>query len=181
MKYEAKSKGMVLALSIVELETLIRLAEMGKEHRHAATMLRRDLVPTLITGLRAAAIAQHDKASKARAAAADRRASGKLDANRRKNIVVDGHTVMATLGDYIDMSPSPDYTGWMPLAVVEAQQKLPAQAEIRRDVWNVTVLTTEAQRDIDDTRMIVGGDCTDDDDARGIVPMARRILERNER
>lgn len=178
MKHEAKSKACRLDLSVGEMETLLRLVEMGHATRDAAFMPRRDLIHPLIDGLRAAIKAQQLKIDDARSAAAARRDSGKLDSSRRKIINVDGHSVMATLGDFIDTSTSLDYTSWMMLAVVEAQGKLPAQAEIRRDVWNVVVMTSEEQRAADDSRMTVGGDCTENSDAAGIEPLARTIISK---
>lgn len=175
MKHEAKARACRLDLSVAELETLLQLAQLGQASLEASRGYcpHQALVAPTIAGLQQALSAQSAKRDDQRRAAADRRArAAGPDPRRERHMVVDGHPVRAEFGDYVDVGTA-EFSAWKGLRFLEIMKQVPPQAEIRRGVWLVHVMTRLEDR-ADDDRLIVGSETTPD--AGAIEGVARQVL-----
>lgn len=95
----------------------------------------------------------------------------------RHFLIGEEYSVMASRADYADAATNPDERQWVDLVFHEIMQRpLPAQCEIRRDVWLVRVV----QLDGGTFGAAVGCDCTETFDPAGIRPVAERMIGRFE-
>ena len=122
-------------------------------------------------------------ASNVRAAQAAKRAekdyTKRIETERRARerhfLIGDHYSVMASRADYADISSDPDWRHWVDLVLQEVMSKpIPAQCEIRRDVWCVRVVRLNA----DTLSDIVGSDCTETADPDEIRPIAEKLIAR---
>lgn len=175
MKHDAKSKGCRLDLSVTELEMMLALMRAGRGN--APFRISSRDIDALDAGLAAALAAQQRKVSDQRGAAALRRtrAAGP-DKRWKRSLIVEGHNVSAERGDFVDVGTA-EYTAWQSLDFLEAMNKAPTQADVRRDVWLVRVSTSDEQRAADDHRYFLGSEVTETNNPADIEPLARRIIE----
>lgn len=157
------------AREIVDLVEQARLANVYVPQRliDAAALL--DIRAGAVRAAQADKAAQRDRA---------KRAEEERRARERQFMIGDGYSVMASRGDYADISSDPDLRQWVDLVLQEILSRpIPEQCEIRRDVWIVRVVRLTPG---DWGGMIVGSDCTATNKPGEIEQLARAIIERGE-
>jgi hypothetical protein len=108
-----------------------------------------------------------DVASK-QADARARREARKVPVDRTplRNLLIDGYTICARFGDWIDVSPDPDQQCW-----ITATPEREGQHEIRRGTWQVLVLNPDPYGS-----MHLADGCTGTGDEAEIEPLARHLV-----
>lgn len=162
MKMQAMSKGLRLTITAREARNMRTLLERGAE---AMGVFAPDDVSDMLAMLD---IGIHEVTTKQAEARGRKKDNGSLKANRpHRNIEVEGFTISATLGDYIDVSPDPDRYVW----VSASDERIATQGEVRRNVWQVCVLDPDPYG-----RMFLAFDCTMSACEAEIEPVARRLV-----
>ncbi len=157
------------AREIIDLVERARLAHLYVPQRLIDTAALLDIRAGEVRAAHAAKAAQRDRA---------KRAEDERRARERQFMIGDGYSVMASRGDYADISSDPDLRQWVDLVLQEILSRpIPDQCEIRRDVWIVRVVRLTPG---DWGGMIVGSDCTATNDAEEIEQLALAIIERGE-
>ena len=140
MKTNALMRGLRVTLSKTELQALLGLARYGADQLASGGLYylpRRQeaVVPDVIHGLELGLAALRSKQAEAQA----RRDRPRIEAERRMarehHADVDGYSVLGFLGDWTDISESPDYRQWTDLWHPDTVPR--EQGEIRRGVWRI--------------------------------------------
>jgi len=129
----------------------------------------------------ALSIAASDVRSRQRAKVAEKHYAAEAERQRlsreRQFMIGDRYSVMASRADYADISSDPDAHHWVDLILQEVLNKpIPAQCEIRRDVWCVRVVRLNANMLGD----VVGSDCSQTSDVSEIRLVAESLIRRFE-
>lgn len=157
------------AREIVDLVERARLSNIYVPQRliDAATLL--EIRAGDVRAAQADKAAQRDRAKRVEAERRDR---------ERQFMIGEGYSVMASRGDYADVSSEPDFRQWVDLVLQEILSRpIPDQCEIRRDVWIVRVVRLTPG---DWGGIIVGSDCTATNNPEEIEQLARAIIESGE-
>jgi hypothetical protein len=131
MKVQPMASALRVSLSLREARALAELAQAGAKALGLAAPGGAD---DLVTALR---IGASDLAAKQASARANREAKRMKPARPpMMNLTIAGLTISATLGDWIDISESPDFSVWSELTPDRESH----QGETRYGAWRVLVL-----------------------------------------
>lgn len=179
MKTYALLSGLRVTLTKTELQALLGLARYGADQLasggHYYLPKRQEAVaPDVIDGLELGLTALRFKQAEAQA----RRDRPKREAARRAarehHAEVDGYSVIGILGDWTDISESPDYRLWADLHHPDTVPR--EQGEVRRGVWRVFL--SRGSGASDDLEVLLS-DCTETAERAEIEELARRIITRH--
>jgi hypothetical protein len=166
MKVDPMTKGLRVVMTVAEA----RILESAMAAMLVA-MPERDKPPHLLDITARLRVGADDVERRQREARA-RRDAPKIEAARRKaverHLVVDGCTVIARLGDWIDVSRDPDFRIWGNARMAKPNE----QAEIVCGVWNVIALNPDRGSD----NVTAGQGITATGDPAEIEPVARRVI-----
>jgi hypothetical protein len=110
----------------------------------------------------------HDLAQKQAEARSRRKAAtARPDLRPMINLDVDGLTISAELGDWIDISPVPDYYVWAEVT----PEREGGQNEIRRNAWRIYVLNPDQHGP-----MHLANGCTATDCKGEVKTLARNLV-----
>lgn len=107
------------------------------------------------------------RAKQAEARARKKASSVRLDVMPHRNLLIDGFTISANRGDWIDVSPDPDDQCW----IKATEERSSGQHEIRRDVWHVSVLNPDPFGSL-----YLASACTQSGDDHEIEAVATRLV-----
>lgn len=169
MKVQARSASIGVTMTQTEASRLASLCRDASLLGARLTEADWDIIAQLE---RAASEVRQAQARKR----ADRAWAARQEAHRRSFEAygsVDGFSWTAIRSDYADFSPDPDWRHWRDIPIAEASGvEMPAQCEIRRNVWKVSVTLHRPG----ELMTIVGIDCTESADRAAITAVVRSLI-----
>lgn len=163
MRVQAMSSSLRVTMSPTEARAIAKLIAAGDD---ALGAFSPDCAADIMVMLQIGASEVRSKQENARRARAARNA--KPSQPPLRNITIDGYTICARLGDWIDVSPDPDSKCW-----VAATPERRGQHEIRRGVWHVVVLNPDPYGSLH----LGPSACTETASEADIERLARRLVE----
>lgn len=162
MKVQAMSSALRTTLTLREVRALHQLAKAGAE---ALGFMAPDKASEIIAALDmgVADLERRERDARSRRQAKSQRPNFPP----MINLTVNGLTISATKGDWIDISPVPDTRIWSTIT----PERETLQCEIRRNVWRVLVLNPSPYGSLS-----LASDCTETDDKREVEALARRLV-----
>lgn len=163
MKVQAMSSALRTTLTPREARALHQLAKAGAEALGFMMPDKAsDIIATLERGI--ADLERRERDARSRRQAQSQRPNFPP----MINLAVNGLTISATKGDWIDISPVPDTRIWSTMT----PERESLQCEIRRNVWRVLVLNPSPYGSLS-----LASDCTETDDKREVEALARRLVQ----
>ncbi len=162
MRIQPMSSGLRIRTTLREARYIRALIEAGAG---ALGCLAPDVTPDFLAALD---IGINDVASKQADARLRKKArEARADHPPMRNPVIDGYTICARLGDWIDVSADPDSRCWITWTA-----ERDGQHEVRRGVWLVEVLNPDPYGFIH----LGESACTETGDEAEIEPLARQLV-----
>lgn len=165
MRVQALSSGLRVTVSLREARAIRQLVEAGAKALDFAAPDQTDEIVAMLD------IGVHDVATRqAEARARRKEKTTRPDYPPMMNIDVEGFTISAELGDWIDISTVPDFCVWGKVT----PERQGEQREIRRNTWRVLVLNPDRHSD---GVMFLATDCTETDDRADAETVARKLVQ----
>lgn len=162
MKVQAMASALRVTLTLREARALQQLANAGAEALNFMVPDQADELTAMLD------IGIHDLASKQAEARQRRKAKAERPQFRPMiNAVVDGFTICAELGDWIDISRVPDYYVWAEVS----PEREGGQHEIRRNAWRILVLNPDRNGPLH-----LASGCTETDRKDEVETLARKLV-----